>query len=56
MHLHVGQKTPLDAWEGHDEEDHAFGRGWAVLDGVELTGMIFFHQGDESGFAAQRVE
>ena len=30
--------------------DPAQGRGWAVLDGDRLKGMIFFHQGDESEF------
>ena len=33
-----------------------FGRGWAVVDGDDLTGMIFFHLGDESGFVAKRVK
>jgi hypothetical protein len=41
-------------WEGVDEVDPCTGRGWAVLEGDELHGMIFFHQGDESGFVAQR--
>jgi hypothetical protein len=27
-----------------------------VLEGDELHGMIFFHQGDESGFVARRVK
>src|SRR3954453_21298704 len=43
-------------WEGSDEMDFALGRGWAVLKGDELHGMIFFHQGDDSGFVAQRAE
>jgi hypothetical protein len=42
-------------WEGHDEDELVFGRGWAVLDGDDLTGMIFFHRGDESGFVAKRA-
>jgi hypothetical protein len=42
-------------WEGMDEMDPCTGRGWAVLEGDELHGMIFFHQGDESGFVAKRV-
>jgi hypothetical protein len=37
-----------------DEMDPCTGRGWAVLEGDELHGMIFFHQGDESGFVAKR--
>jgi hypothetical protein len=41
------------SWEGNDECDPASGRGWAVLekDG-SLRGRIFFHLGDDSGFAA----
>ena len=40
-------------WDGNDEMDPAQGRGWAVLKGDELHGMIFFHQGDDSDFVAQ---
>ena len=43
------------SWEGNDELDPAQGRGWTVLDGDRLKGMIFFHQGDESEFEADRV-
>jgi hypothetical protein len=42
-------------WDGNDEMDPAQGRGWAVLEEVELHGMIFFHRGDESGFVATRA-
>jgi len=38
-----------------DEMDPCTGRGWAVLQGDELHGMIFFHQGDESAFVAKRA-
>jgi hypothetical protein len=40
-------------WDGNDESDPAQGRGWAVLEGEELRGEIFFHLGDESGFVAK---
>ncbi|HVK08560.1 MAG TPA: hypothetical protein VM597_07260 [Gemmataceae bacterium] len=43
-------------WDGNDEMDPAQGRGWAVLKGDELHGMLFFHQGDESEFVAKRGE
>jgi|SRR6516225_9875060 hypothetical protein len=43
------------SWEGNDEMDPCTGRGWAVLKADELHGIIFFHQGDESGFVAKRV-
>src|SRR3954453_3954552 len=41
-------------WDGNDEMDPAQGRGWAVVRGDELHGMIFFHGGDASGFVANR--
>lgn len=43
------------SWEGNDECAPACGRGWARLeeDGT-LSGHIFFHQGDDSGFRAVR--
>jgi hypothetical protein len=34
--------------------DQCSGRGWAVLDGDRLTGRLFFHMGDDSGFTAAR--
>ncbi|HUY89021.1 MAG TPA: hypothetical protein VMV10_09825 [Pirellulales bacterium] len=40
-------------WDGNDEMDVAQGRGWAVVKGDELQGMIFFHGGDDSDFVAQ---
>jgi hypothetical protein len=42
-------------WDGNDEMDPAQGRGWAVIKGDELHGMIFFHCGDDSGFVAKKV-
>ena len=42
-------------WDGNDEMDPAQGRGWAVVKGNELHGMIFFHGGDDSEFVAKRV-
>ncbi len=46
---------PAAEWtfEGTDEMDPCSGRGWAVLEGDELHGMIFFHQGNNSGFVAK---
>ena len=44
------------SWEGMDEMDPCTGRGWAVLQGDELHGMIFFHSGgDDSEFVAKRA-
>jgi hypothetical protein len=42
------------SWDGNAEMDAAQGRGWAVLKGDELHGMIFFHGGDDSEFVAKR--
>jgi hypothetical protein len=42
------------SFHGFDEGDEVTGRGWAVLNGEELNGRIFFHQGDESSFSARR--
>ena len=50
-----GQPAVEWSWEGNDEMDEASGRGWAVLKGDELHGVIAFHQGDESGFVAKRA-
>ena len=41
-------------WDGNDEMDPAQGRGWAVVKGDELHGMIFFHGGDDSEFVAKK--
>jgi hypothetical protein len=52
--LRDGKPAVEFSWDGNDEMDPAQGRGWAVLDGDRLKGMIFFHQGDESDFMAER--
>lgn len=44
------------SWEGTDEMDPAQGRGWAVVEGDELHGMIFFHGGDDSVFVAKKAK
>ncbi len=44
------------SFEGSDEGDRISGRGWAILDGEQLRGRLFFHQGDESAFTASRGE
>jgi hypothetical protein len=42
-------------WDGNDEMDLAQGRGWAVVKGDKLYGMIFFHGGDDSDFVAKKT-
>jgi hypothetical protein len=45
------------SWEGGDAADGTplTGRGWAVLEGKDLSGMIHIHCGDESAFTATRT-
>lgn len=42
------------SFQGFDEGDEVTGRGWAVLEGEQLRGRLFFHQGDDSSFIARR--
>ncbi len=42
-------------WHGFDEGDEVSGRGWAVLeDDGTISGRIYMHMGDDSGFRARR--
>ena len=50
-----GQPMAEWTWAGMDEMDPCTGRGWAVVEGDELHGMIYFHCGDESEFVAKRT-
>ncbi len=52
-----GRPSVEFTWDGDDDGDRANGRGWAVLqqDG-SLSGHIYFHFGDDSGFRAVRAE
>jgi hypothetical protein len=50
-----GEPAAEWSWDGNDEMDAAQGRGWAMLKGDELYGMIFIHEGDESEFVAKKV-
>ena len=45
------------SWEGGDAADGTplTGRGWAVLEGEELNGMIYIHCGDQCEFTANRA-
>jgi hypothetical protein len=42
------------SFHGFDEGDQVTGRGWAVLEDERLRGRLFFHQGDDSSFVAER--
>ena len=49
-----GEPSVDFSWEGNDDMDAASGGGWAVIDGNEMEGMLFFHQGEQSAFRAKR--
>jgi hypothetical protein len=42
------------SWEGEDEMDPVSGRGWAIIEDGQLQGRIYFHEGDDSGFVADK--
>lgn len=43
------------SWEGHDENDPACGRGWAMFSSAgRLVGGFYIHYGDVSGFVGER--
>ena len=52
-----GKPAAEFSWEGGDGADGTplSGRGWAILRGDELNGMIFIHSGDDSEFVAKRT-
>ena len=41
-------------FQGFDEMDEVSGRGSAMIDSNKLIGRIKFHQGDQSGFTAEK--
>ncbi|MHB8509246.1 MAG: hypothetical protein ACYDGR_11450 [Candidatus Dormibacteria bacterium] len=42
------------SWEGTEDGDVSGGRGWATIESDgSLTGRIYFHLGDDSGFTAE---
>ena len=52
-----GRRAVEFTWDGDDDGDRVTGRGRATLqhDGY-LHGHIYFHQGDDSGFRASRLD
>ncbi|MFH1568026.1 MAG: hypothetical protein ABIL09_08490 [Gemmatimonadota bacterium] len=44
------------SWAGSSEDDPISGRGWARVEGNELTGEIFIHLGDATSFVARRED
>ena len=49
----IGDVERLEfSFEGEDESDPVCGRGWAQVNSQSMTGRLYFHYGDESGFIA----
>ncbi|UGY16972.1 hypothetical protein HAP48_0005765 [Bradyrhizobium septentrionale] len=42
------------SWEGHDENDPACGRGWAMIGTAGRLAGHFIHNGDDSAFVCER--
>ena len=43
------------SWEGHDENDPACGRGWAMIGTARrFVGHFYIHNGDDTGFVCER--
>jgi hypothetical protein len=42
------------SWQGSDDGHPISGRGWAALGDGDITGRLFIHQGDDTGFTAKR--
>lgn len=52
--LRDGKPAVEFSWEGADDLLPCSGRGWAVLEGDRLVGLITLHMGDDSEFEAVR--
>ena len=43
------------SWSGSAEIEPVSGRGWAMINEAgQLEGVTYFHEGDDSGFIAER--
>ena len=42
------------SWEGSNDNDPSCGRGWAMIADEQLVGRLYFHNGDDSAFVAER--
>ena len=53
----IGERERIEfSWMGFSENEPECGRGYAVLNGNELHGRLFFHMGDDSWFKAKRIK
>lgn len=50
-----GKPSIKFTWEGFEEGDEICGRGWALINGSQLYGHLYFHLGDDYGFRAERI-
>jgi hypothetical protein len=51
-----GATTKVEfSWEGSNDDDPSCGRGWAMIADEQLVGRLYFHNGDDSGFVAERT-
>ena len=45
----IGEIERLEfSWEGQNENEEAFGRGWAAIKNDHLEGRFYFYLGDDS--------
>jgi len=54
MVKYEGRDRAEFSWEGSDEDETCFGRGWAELKDDGLHGHLYFHEGDDSWFKAEK--
>jgi hypothetical protein len=55
IETHEDSERVAFSWEGEDEMDPVSGRGWALINEAgQLEGMFYLHEGDDSGFIAEK--
>ena len=53
----LGKLTRVEfSWEGHNDSDPGSGRGWAVIKDGKLSGHLYIHMCDDSGFVAEKLK
>lgn len=52
--IEKGEEKVHFSWQGYDEGDPRSGRGWIQVEKNRVKGMLYFHQGDHSGFTAYK--
>ena len=43
------------SFSGFDEGTEVSGRGWGKVNGKKMDGKMFFYQGEDSGFKAEKI-